>query len=109
MKHRQALDLKKNPHRLVIISLTYTIPFTDQIASLDVHIDDSIIIGENVESNFIVKVRKMAKSGINTIKYMYHTWPRIPHGKVTEPQLGIKSKSQEVSSFPACDHKAAMN
>ena len=35
-------------------SLTYTIPFTDQIASLDVHIDGSINIGENVESNFIV-------------------------------------------------------
>ena len=36
-----------------IISLTYTIPFTDQIASLDLHIDDSYIIGLNEESNFI--------------------------------------------------------
>ena len=39
-----------------IIRITYTIPFTDQIASLDVHIDDSIIIGEYVGSNFIVSL-----------------------------------------------------
>ena len=44
-------------HLLEIISLTYTIPFTDQIASLDIQIDDSIIIGEKVESNF--------KNGLN--------------------------------------------
>ena len=46
-------------------------------------------------------------SGIDTIKY--NTWPRIPHGKVTNTQLNITNKSQEVSPFPAGDHKAAMN
>ena len=56
MKYRQALDFrsKLSSSSIEIISFTYTIPFTDQIASLDVHIDDSIIIGENVESNFIL-------------------------------------------------------
>ena len=55
MKYRQALNFrKKYPHSLEIISLTYIIYFTDQIASLEVHIDDSIIICENVESNVIV-------------------------------------------------------
>ena len=39
-----------------MICLTYIISFTDQIASLDVHIDDSNIIGENVERNFIVSL-----------------------------------------------------
>ena len=57
MKYRQALDFRsKNILTLEIISLTYTIPFTDQITSLDVHIDDSIIFCENVESNFIVSL-----------------------------------------------------
>ena len=36
-------------------------------------------------------------------------WQRIPHGKVTNNTLNITSKSQEVSPFPAGDHKAAMN
>ena len=50
--------IKISSSSIEIISLTYidTIPFTDQIASLDVHIDDSIIIGENMESNFIVSL-----------------------------------------------------
>ena len=32
-----------------------------------------------------------------------------PHGKVTKNTINITSKSQEVSRFPAGDHKAAMN
>ena len=32
-----------------------------------------------------------------------------PHGKVTEIQLNITNKSEEVSPFPAGDQKAAMN
>ena len=39
----------------------------------------------------------------------YHTWPRIPHGKVIKYKKNITNKSQEVSPFPAGDHKAAMN
>ena len=38
----------------------------------------------------------------------YHTWPRIPHGKVTKTQLNITNKDQEVSPFTAGDPKAAM-
>ena len=56
---------------------------------------------------FLLKVTRRQRSGIDTIKY--HTWPRIPHGKVTKTQLNIINKSQEVSPFPAGDHKAAMN
>ena len=33
----------------------------------------------------------------------------IPHRKVTKTQLNITNKSQEVSPFPAGDHKVAMN
>ena len=32
------------------------------------------------------------RSGIDAIKY--HTWPRIPHGKVTKTQLNITKESQ---------------
>ena len=49
----------------------------------------------------------MARSEIDTIKY--HTWPWIPHGEVTKTQLNITNESQEVSPFPVCDQKAAMN
>ena len=38
------------------MSLIYTILFTDQIASLDIHIDGSNIIGKNRTSYFIVSV-----------------------------------------------------
>ena len=46
------------------------------------------------------------RSGIDTIKY--HTWPRIPMGsdKLTEDTT---NESQEVSPFPAGDHKAHIN
>ena len=58
MKYRQALDFrnKRYLHPLEIISLTYTIPFIDQIVSLDIHIDDSIIIWEKVGSNFMISL-----------------------------------------------------
>ena len=52
-------------------------------------------------------VRRGQRSGINTIKY--HTYHRIPHGKVTITHFNTTNESQEVSPFPAIDHKAAMN
>ena len=46
---------------------------------------------------------------------VYHMIPhgketktRIPHGKETKT-INITNKSEEVSTFPAGDHKAAMN
>ena len=51
-----------------------------------------------------MKKERGQRSGIYNI--MYHTWPRIPHGKVTNTQLDITYESQEVSPFPAGDHKA---
>ena len=40
------------------------------------------------------KYERRQRSGIDTIKY--HTWPRIPHGKVAKTQLNI-TNSQESS------------
>ena len=94
MKYRQALE--KNLHPLEIISLTYTIPFTDQIASLDVHIDDLIIIDENVESSFIVKVRKMAK-----IRNQYNQVPRLTQDTTWESdKITIRHQKQEPRGQP---------
>ena len=45
----------------------------------------------------LLKQEKRQRSGIDTIKY--HTWPRIPHGKVTKTQFNIANNSQEVSPF----------
>ena len=48
----------------------------------------------------------MQRSGVDTIKY--HTRPRIPMGKL-QTQLDTTNESQEVSPFPAGDHKAHIN
>ena len=52
-------------------------------------------------------VRKGAK-----IKNQYNQAPRLTHntnGKVTTSQIDITNESQEVSPFPAGDHKASTN
>ena len=46
------------------------------------------------------------QESINTLKY--HTLPETLYGKVTKTQGNIQ-ESQEVSPFPAGDHKAARN
>ena len=46
-------------------------------------------------------------SGIDTIKY--HTSTPGTYEKVTNSQLDITNESQEVSPFPAGDHKATIN
>ena len=56
---------------------------------------------------FLVKVSKGAK--------MRNRYNQVPHltqvtnGKVTNSQLDTTNESQEVSSFPAGDHKAHIN
>ena len=53
------------------------------------------------------KVRKRAK-----IRNRYNQAPHLTqdtNGKVTTSQLDITSESQEVSRFPAGDHKASIN
>ena len=54
------------------------------------------------------KVKKAAK-----VKNRYNQVPHLTQdttwGKVTKTLLNITNKSQEVSLFPAGDHKAAMN
>ena len=53
------------------------------------------------------KVSKGAK-----IRNRYNQVPHLTqdtNGKVTNSQLDTKNESQEVSPFPACDHKAHIN
>ena len=45
--------------------------------------------------------------GIDTIKY--HTWPATPYRKVAKTRKHNTQESQEVSPYPAGDHKAARN
>ena len=54
-----------------------------------------------------MKVRKRAK-----IRNRYNQAPHLTqntNGKVTTTQYDIKTESQEVSPFPAGDHKASIN
>ena len=54
-----------------------------------------------------IKIRKMAKT-----RNRYNQAPHLiqdTNGKVTTAQLDITKKSQEVSPFPAGDHKASTN
>ena len=39
----------------------------------------------------------------------YHTWHRIQNGTVTISQFSTTNEDQEVSPFPAGDHKTAMS
>ena len=48
----------------------------------------------------------MQRSGIDTIKY--HTWPEYKW-EVTNSQLDTTTESQEVSPFPAGDHRTHTN
>ena len=73
----------------------------DSLASKDTRsMDGRIYVGDH-------KVRKMAK-----IRNRYNQAPHLTqdyNGKVTTSQLAIAIESQEVSSFPAGDHKALIN
>ena len=47
-----------------------------------------------------------------TIRNRYNLAPQLTqdtNGKVTASQLGITNENQEVSPFPAGDHKASIN
>ena len=55
----------------------------------------------------LIRVRKGAK-----IRYKYNQVPRLTqdiNGNVTKSQLDTANESQEVSPFPAGDHKAQIN
>ena len=69
----------------------------DSMASIDTRsMDGRIYVGDH-------KVRKMAK-----IRNRYNQAPHLAqdyNGKVTTSQLDITIESQEVSPFPAVDHK----
>ena len=73
----------------------------DSMASINTRsIDGKIYVGDH-------KVRKMAK-----IRNRYNQAPHLTkntNGKVTTSQLDITNESQEVSPFPAGDHKASIN
>ena len=56
----------------------------------------------------VLYVQYESKKGGKDQEYTtnYHTWPRLPNGKVTTTQFNTTNKSQEVSPFPAGNHKA---
>ena len=60
----------------------------------------------NLENASTLKVIRLQRSGIDTIKY--HTWPRIPMGKWQTHRRHHK-REPRVSPFPAGDHKAHIN
>ena len=69
---------------------------------MNVHSEKSRIIKKKKS-----KVRKRAK-----IRNRYNQAPHLTqdtNGKVTTSQLDITNESQEVSPFPASDHKASIN
>ena len=78
-----------------------SIEANDSIASIDTRsMDGKIYVGNH-------KVRKRAK-----IRNRYNYAPHLTqdtNGKVTTLQLDITNESQEVSPFPAGDHKASIN
>ena len=72
----------------------------DSMSSIDTRsMDGRIYVGDH-------KVRKRAK-----IRNRYNQAPHLTqdtNGKVTTSQLDITNESQEVSPFPAGDHKASI-
>ena len=61
----------------------------------------------NIPKIEFMKVRNRAK-----IRNQYNQTPQMTqdtNGKVTISQLDIKNESQEVSSFPAGNHKTSIN
>ena len=76
--------------------------------SLFSHVFSILNINESVsDSGGILKVSKGAK-----IRNRYNQVPHLTqdtNGKVTNSQLDSTNKSQEVSPFPAGDHKAQIN
>ena len=68
---------------------------------------DDILNSNNVYFDTMVKVSKGAK-----IRNRYNQVPHMTqdtNGKVTNSQLDTTNESQEVSPFPAGDHKAHIN
>ena len=63
-----------------------------------------------MKENYQYKIRKVSKGA--KIRNQYNQVPHLTqdtNGKVTNSQLYTKNKSQEVSPFPAGDHKAQIN
>ena len=68
---------------------------------------DDILNIDNVYVDNMVKVRKSSK-----IRNRYNQAPHLTqdtNGRVTTSQLDITNESQEVSPFPAGDHKAPIS
>ena len=68
---------------------------------------DSALLQVNKHCHHFIKVSKGAK-----IRNQYNQVPHLTkdiNGKVTNSQLYITNQSQEVSPFPAGDHKALIN
>ena len=69
--------------------------------------DPRAILAVGITRHISMKVRKRAK-----IRNPHNQAPHLTqdtNGKVTTSQLDITNESQEVSPFPAGDHKASIN
>ena len=65
---------------------------------------------ENLFYNILTEISKVSKSA--KIRNRYNQVPHLTqdtNGKVTNSQLDTTSESQEVSPFPAGDHKSHIN
>ena len=63
--------------------------------------------GSTDKTTLLIKVRKRAKIRIQYNQARHLT--QYTNGKVATSQIDIKMESQEVSPFPAGDHKASTN
>ena len=99
-----------NIFKFVYINNTYQIWLLnsgDRVGQLLIYMYDNIFKTEKQALFFSIKVSKGAK-----IRNRYNQVPHLTqdtNGKVATPQLYTTNESQEVSLFPAGDHKAHIN
>ena len=91
------------------VEASFTFPVDDGSAvyRFEAEIEGKHIVAEIQGKEQVRKVRKRGK-----IRNRYNQAPHLTqdtNGKVTTSQLDITNESQEVSPFPAGDHKASIN
>ena len=81
----------------------------DQTASTEASCSGSTVLPKRIQS---VKLDKVKVSKGAKIRNRYNQVPHLTqdtNGKVTNSQLDVTNECQEVSPFPAGDHKAHIN
>ena len=83
---------------------TILLTSSQSLLNLDRYSNTNLQVVYDSEVRYIPKVRKGAKTR-NRYNQLSHL-TKDTNGKVTKTQPNITNKSQEVSPFPAGDHKA---